>query len=306
MPAVDGCPGPVCLHPALNPQRQGTRLGMAITVFAFVVAAYLILVGSLYVFQRSLLYLPSSRLGDPAASGVPEMSAVKLRTADGLELVSWYRRADPGRPTMVYFHGNGGNIAYRVFRIRPYLEAGLGLLLVEYRGYGGNSARPDEEGLYADGRAAMAFLAADGVPTDEVVMYGESLGGGVVIHIAAELGRAKTSVGAIVLEAPLSSVTDVAAYHYPFVPVRWLLKDRFESAEKIGHVAAPVLIIHGENDRIVPARFGRLLFNAAREPKESRWIAEGGHEDLHLFGLQPSVLEYITRHLAPPEQQRGT
>jgi hypothetical protein len=270
---------------------------MAITIIALVAAAYLVLVAAMYIFQRNLLYIPDSRLPHPAASGVPEMREVKLKTTDGLELISWHRAAASGHPTMVYFHGNGGNISYRAFRLRPYLERGYGLLLVEYRGYGGNPGAATERGLYKDGRAAMVFIADEGVPADDVVLYGESLGGGIAVEIAAEQGRASKPVGALILEAPLSSVTDVAAYHYPLVPVRWLLKDRFESTGKIADVAAPVFIIHGENDWVVPIRFGRALFKAAKEPKESWWISGGGHEDLHHFGLQPAVIDFIARHI---------
>jgi uncharacterized protein len=184
---------------------------MVITIIACIAAAYLLMVGAMYVFQRNLLYLPDTRAFTPAASGVPEMREVKLETADGLELISWYRRAAAGLPTIVYFHGNGGNISYRAHRVHPYLDSGYGLLLVEYRGYGGNPGTPDERGLYADGRAAMAFIAAEGVSADRVVLYGESLGSGVAVRIAAEHGRDGNAVGAVVLEAPMSSVTDVAA-----------------------------------------------------------------------------------------------
>jgi uncharacterized protein len=269
---------------------------MAITIIACIAGAYLILVGILYIFQRSLLYLPDQRSATPAASGVPEMREVRLKTADGLELTSWYRRAVTCHPTIVHFHGNGGNISHRAFRVHPYLDSGYGLLLVEYRGYGGNAGTPHEDGLYADGRAAMAFVRAEGVPANEVVLYGESLGSGVAVQIAAEQRREGDAVGAVILEAPMSSVTDVAAYHYPIVPVRWLLKDRFDLMANIGDVAAPVFMIHGENDRVVPVRFGRLLFERAQEPKESRWVPGGGHEDLHLFGLQSMVIDYIERH----------
>lgn len=274
-------------------------------VIACLAGAYLVLVGAMYVFQRNLLYLPDKRPVTPEASGVPEMREVRITTADGLKLISWYRPAVPGRPTIVHFHGNGGNISHRVFRIPPYLESGFGLLLVEYRGYGGNPGTPDERGLYADGRAAMAFIAAAGVAADEVVLYGESLGSGVAVQIAAEQGRASKPVGAMILEAPMSSVTDVAAYHYPFVPVRWLLKDRFESVAKIGDVATPVFIIHGENDRVVPIRFGRLLFAAAQEPKERWWASGGSHEDLHRFGLQSMVINYLDRHIERRDRRQN-
>ena len=294
MPARDRRESPVRLRPAVNGAPRGVR--MAITIIALAAGAYLVLVAAMYIFQRNLLYVPDNRLSDPRASGAPEMREVKLKTADGLELISWHRAAVAGHPTIVYFHGNGGNISYRAFRTHPYLDRGFGLLLVEYRGYGGNPGTPSESGLYEDGRAAMAFITAQGVPADDVVLYGESLGGGVAVHIAAEQKRASKAVGALVLEAPLSSVTDVAAYHYPLVPVRWLLKDRFESVDKIGDVATPVFIVHGENDKIVPIRFGRALFEAAREPKENWWVPGGGHEDLHHFGLPSAVLDFVSRH----------
>lgn len=276
-----------------------------LTGVAVAALAYAALVAGMYAAQRSLLYLPDRREVSPQAGGVPEMEVVTLRTADGFRLASWFRAAVGDRPTLVHFHGNGGNIATRAYRMHPFLDAGYGLLMVEYRGYGSNAGAPSEQGLYADGRAALAFLDERGVPARDIVLYGESLGSGVAVQIAAERGRAREPDGsgnpgpplaAVVLEAPLSSVTEIAAHHYPLLPVRWLLKDRYASSEKIADVSAPVLIVHGEDDGVVPIRFGRKLFAAAREPKEARWIADAGHEDLHRFGLQATVMDFITRH----------
>jgi uncharacterized protein len=267
---------------------------MALTLISLVVAVYLALVGGMYVFQRSMLYVPSDATPSPVASGVPEMEVVKLSTTDGLELSSWYRPAEDNRPTIVYFHGNGGHIGYRGAKVRPYLDAGLGVLLVSYRGYGGNPGSPDEEGLYRDGRAAMAFLATKDVPPERTVIYGESLGTGVAVHIAAEQARASRPVGALVLEAPLSSATDVGAHHYPWAPVRWLMKDRFESKAKIAEVGTPVFIYHGERDRVVPIRFGRALFDAAVDPKESLWIPDAGHAGLDVDDV---VIDFLDRRL---------
>lgn len=267
---------------------------MALTLISLVVAGYLAVVGGIYVFQRNMLYVPSGTTPSPLASGVPEMDVVKLTTADGLELSSWYRPAGGDRPTIVYFHGNAGHIGNRGTRVRPYLDAGWGILLVSYRGYGGNPGSPDEEGLYRDGRAAMAFLAAAEVPPERTVIYGESLGTGVAVHIAAEQARASRPVGALVLEAPLSSATDVAAYHYPWAPVRWLMKDRFDSKAKIAAVATPVFIYHGERDTVVPIRFGRALFDAALDPKESLWIPDAGHSGLD---ADQAVIDFLDRRV---------
>jgi hypothetical protein len=267
-----------------------------VTVLALVAAIYVALVGGMYTFQRSMMYLPSTTTPSPAASGVPDMAPVTLKTADGLNLMSWYRAAADGRPTIVYFHGNGGHIGYRGFKVRPYLDAGYGLLLVSYRGYGGNPGKPTEQGLYQDGRAAMAFLETQGVEPGKTVLFGESLGSGVAVQIAVEQASDTHPVAAVVLEAPPSSITDVAAHHYFWAPVRWLLKDRFESKAKIAHVNAPVLIVHGEGDQVVPIRFGKALFAAAVDPKRAVWVAGAGHENLDRFGGYERVLEFLQAH----------
>lgn len=259
---------------------------------------YAALVAGMYVFQRNLMYLPSASMPSPAASGVGEMRTVTLHTEDGLELAAWYRPARPGRATIVYFHGNAGHLGYRAGRVRPYLDAGYGVLLVEYRGYGGNPGRPSEEGLYRDGRAALAYLAGGGVAVRCLVLYGESLGGGVAVQLAVEQARKGTPAGAVVLEAPLTSVADIGARHMPFVPVRTLLKDRFNILAKVVEIEAPLLIVHGENDRVVPIGSGRALYAAALPPKDSLWVAGGGHEDLDRFGLQQVVIAFVERHVS--------
>ena len=271
-----------------------------LTLFGLVACGYLMLVAGLYVVQRQLLYLPDRSIPSPTASGVPEMGEVTLQTGDGLRLVAWYRPATQRRTTILYLHGNGGHIGYRGERVRPFIDGGFGVLLVEYRGYGGNPGRPSEAGLMSDARAALAFLDGAGVPSAETVLYGESLGSTVAVAIAAERAAGGRPVAALVLEAPLSSVSDVAAYHYPWMPVRWLLKDRFEAEARIADVGAPVLVVHGDADDIVPIRFGRALFEAAQEPKEAAWILGGGHEDLAQFGLGRMVLSFLDRRVPAP------
>lgn len=273
-------------------------------VIALVASFYLVFVGALFFFQRNLLYYPDDSVPSPVASGVPEMSPVTAETGDGLALRSWYRAAEEGRPTVVFFHGNAGNIGSRGFKVRSYLDAGFGVLLVGYRGYGGNPGSPTEQGLYADGRAALEFLDGEGVAARLWVLYGESLGSGVAVRMAAE--RASTDpVGALVLEAPFSSIVDVASHHYPYVPVGWLIKDRFDSAAVIADVRAPVLIVHGREDRTIPMKFGARLFEAAVEPKESHWLEGADHNNLHDFGIGRLTIEFIERHLAVPALGRN-
>lgn len=269
-----------------------------INLIAVAVGVYSALVGAMYLFQRELIYHPSQWLPEPAESGLPEMRPVRLNTEDGLRLTSWYRPAARGLPTIVFFQGNGGNIAGRGFKVRPYLDAGFGLLLTGYRGYGGNPGTPNEQGLYADGRAGLRFLGGEGVVPALWVLYGESLGGGIAVELAREQASSGRPVGAVVLEAPFTSMGDAAAAHYPFVPSRTLVKDRFDSIAKISQIKAPVLVIHGELDSVIPQKQGKKMFEAAREPRKSHWVKGAGHNDLHEFGLSGFVIEFIGEVIA--------
>ena len=260
-------------------------IGSALVVYA-------VLVGGLYIFQRQLLYFPDRTrpaLGSLTALGVQE---VKLQTADGLFLLSWYLPPRDGRPVIAYFHGNGGHIGYRTERLRGFAQYGYGVLMVEYRGYGGNPDAPSETGFRADAAAAMDFLTGCGITPNRLVLYGESLGSGVAVALAAQ-----NEVGALILEAPFTSVAEVAQYHYPFVPAAALVRDRFDSLSRIGEVSAPILVLHGGRDRVVPIRFGRALFAAAPEPKEF-WAAENaGHENLAQFGALAAVRGFLDRRI---------
>jgi len=255
-------------------------------------AAYGVFVTGLYVFQRQLLYFPDRlrpELGDLAALGVRE---VTLKTADGLSLLSWYLPSRDGRSVIAYFHGNGGHIGYRAERLRLFAHAGYGVLMVEYRGYGGNAGAPTEPGLLTDGVAALDFLADEGITANRLVLYGESLGSGIAVPLAAQ-----RTVAGLILEASFTSVAEVAQYHYSFIPAAALVRDRFDSLTRIGQVKSPILVLHGERDRVVPLRFGRGLFDAAPEPKEF-WIApQAGHENLVRYGAFGAVLDFLQRRV---------
>ena len=168
------------------------------------------------------------------------------------------------------------------------------MLLVGYRGYGGNPGKPSEQGLYADGRAQFEFLEGQGVRPESWVAYGESLGAGVAIQLAMERAR-KSPIGAVVLEAPFTSLGDVAAAHYPFVPARIMVKDRFESIAKIAKVKAPVFIVNGDQDSVIPREQGKRLFQAALEPKEGHWIPGAGHNNLYDYGVPGMVIAFIRK-----------
>ena len=268
------------------------RYTMAIRVLRYLIAAivgYALLTGGLFLGQRRLLYFPDRTPPDLALAGLDDMEPAGLATDDGLSLLAWYAPArDTNKATLVYFHGNAGHIGHRAGKVRPYLDAGHGVLLVSWRGYGGNDGSPTEDGLYRDGRAAFAFLDRLGVAPATTIVYGESLGSGVAVQMARE-----RRVGGVVLESPYTSIPSVAAHHYWYIPVAYLVRDKFDSLSRIGEIDAPLLVIHGELDRVVPVEFGRELFAAAREPKTWRGFAQAGH-DLYEFGAADAVLAFLS------------
>jgi fermentation-respiration switch protein FrsA (DUF1100 family) len=181
------------------------------------------------------------------------------------------------------------------YRVKHFKDAGLGVLLVAYRGYSGNAGAPTEEGLYADARAALDWLDESGVASTSIVLYGISLGTGVATKMAAE-----REFAALVLEAPYTSTVDVAAFRFPIVPVGWLMEDRFESLARIGAITEPLLVMHGSSDYTIPQRFGRRLFEAANEPKEGFWPHGLGHDDLFDNGGFDTAIAFIRRTTALP------
>ena len=268
---------------------------MLIGIVEFAGTGYAGFVGLLYLLQRRLIYRPDrperSRpvLGPLAELGVREIA---LATADGLELFSWYRPPPANAPVILYCHGNGGHIGYRAERLARFAEAGYGVLMLEYRGYGGNPGRPTEQGLYADGAAALAFLGREGIARERIVVYGESLGGAVAVRLALACRPA-----ALVLECPFTSLVDIGRLRFPFVPVRLLLRDRFELISAVGEVAAPVLVLHGERDGIVPVAYGRAVLAAASEPKEGWFAPQARHMNLADFGGIEAVFDFLSRRL---------
>ena len=263
-----------------------------------ILIVYGVIVTLIFLFQRSLIYFPSSHRPEPAAYDVSEMVVQELETSDGLELLAWYRAPQKSdAPLIVYFHGNAGHIGYRGLKIRPYLDAGYGVLLPSWRGYSGNAGVPSEEGLYADGRAALAFLVEQGIASEHWVLYGESIGSGVAVELARAQAQKESPVGAVVLESPFTSLEDMAAFHYPWVPMRWLMRDHYDSLSKIAAIGAPLLILHGERDRIVPPSFVSRLAEAADkslEPSKIHVIAGAGHNDLYDFAAPKMVIEFLS------------
>ena len=259
-----------------------------------VAIAYAVIVVGMYLLQRKLMYFPDPHRPAPAAFGVPTMQPVRVPTADGLDLLAWWSApARPEAPVVLFLHGNAGHIGVRAFKVKPYLDRGWGVLLLAWRGYSGNAGSPTEDGLYEDGRAALRFLDRQGIAADRLALYGESLGSGTAVQLATE-----TRVGALALEAPFSSIADVARKRFFYLPVSLLLRDRFESIRKIGRVTAPVLVVHGVRDGVVPVEYGRRLFEAANEPKSGHFLERAAHNDLYEHGTGEIVIDFLEKVFA--------
>lgn len=244
---------------------------------------------ALTVFQRRLIYVPDTSVPQRSEFGAVDYTEVRYRTEDGIDLFAWHRPPRrPGFPTILYLHGNAGHIGHRIGKAAPYVKAGYGIFLAEYRGYGGNGGRPEEAGLYRDARAAMAALQRDGVAAGQVVLYGESLGGAVAVEIARHF-----PVRALVLEAPVASVSALGKRRFPMFPVGLLLRDRYEAVDSIAGVEAPLLVLHGEKDGIVPVSHGKTLHARATGVKKARYYPEAGHNDLYDFGAFNEVLAFL-------------
>jgi uncharacterized protein len=244
----------------------------------------------LYLTQRSLMYFPETAHTRPAQVGLPEAEEVALTASDGVKVMAWHVAPRDGKPVILYFHGNGGALRYRVERFRKLIAAGIGLVALEYRGYGGNEGSPSEQGLIADANAAYTFAAR--YPVQQIVVWGESLGSGVAVALAAD-----KPVGRVILEAPFTSAEAVGAGHYWYMPVRLLMKDQFRSDRRIAKVTAPLMIMHGVHDQTVPYAMGERLFDLANKPKHFVRFLDGGHEDLDANGALDAVGRFLAGDL---------
>ena len=251
------------------------------------VCGYVLVVAVLYFAQRSMLYYPTALLIPPAEAGMPEAQEVELDTSDGEKLVAWHVPPRGDKPVVIYFHGNGEIVQWRIGHHRALIRDGAGLIAVNFRGYGGSTGTPTEDGLHRDAAAAYAFAAAR-YPAQRIALYGVSLGTGVAVKLASEQPVAK-----LVLESPYTSTADVAASLFPWLPVRWLMRDQLRSDQYIGKVHVPLLIMHGTQDDAISIHFGERLFALANEPKRFVRFDGGGHNDLDNYGVGDVARKFI-------------
>lgn len=274
----------------LRPLREKSAvMSMIFKIVLTAAIAYACLVLLAWFGQRRLMYFPDSSRILPAAAGLTDVEERLLDVADGAKLITWQTTASAGQPTLLYFHGNAGGLVNRAGRFARYHAIGYGLMAVSYRGYSGSTGSPSERANFSDAILAYDALRQRGVAPEDIVVYGESLGSGVAVALAA-----KRKVGAVVLDAPYTSIVDIAAGQYPFLPVRTLLTDRYESNALIRQVTAPVLILHGARDRIIPVEMGRDLYSLAKEPKRLIIFPEGRHVDLDDHGAVQEVQKWVS------------
>jgi len=266
---------------------------MAFLKWFLIVAAlgYCALIALMYVAQRTLMYFPEKQRTAPAAAGFPQAEEVVLKTPEGENLIAWHVPPRGNKPVVLYFHGNGGALQHRVHRFAPLVADGTGLLALSYPGYAGSGGSPSEI-AFLNAADLLYVFAAGRYPANRIVVWGESIGSGVAVALAAT-----HEVAAVVLEAPFTSTVDVGANAYWFAPVRLLMKDTFHSDERIGKVRAPLLILHGERDRIVPFAFGEKLFSLANEPKRFVRFPRGNHNDLDAHGAVESAKKFLAEQV---------
>lgn len=277
-------------------------MGRALLRLALILALATV---ALVVFEKAFIYFPSRTLElTPRELGLA-FEDVTLVAEDGVRLHAWYLPVKGSRLTILMTHGNGGNISFRLDRtlfFQSRLRADV--FLLSYRGYGRSEGNPDEEGTYRDARAAYAFLATErGVPSERLVLFGESLGAAVALDLAL-----LRPCRALILESPFTSIRDMARTALPFLPVGPFLRTRYDNLAKVGRLRVPLLILHGDRDRVVPFAQGRRLFEAAPEPKRFFRIAGADHNDTYVTGGEAywrAVAEFLEAVLPPPEPGEG-
>ncbi|MFP4560086.1 MAG: alpha/beta hydrolase [Thiohalorhabdus sp.] len=275
-----------------------------LTLLAVLALAYLAVALAVYFGQARLLYYPNTPgrevTATPAEAGL-DYEPVTLEAADGVSLDGWFVPARPERGVVAFFHGNAGNIGHRLDTLRLLNDLGLSTLIIDYRGYGRSGGRPSESGTYRDAEAAWRHLVADrGVPPERIVLFGRSLGAAVAAELAA-----RHRPGALVLESPFTSVPDLAAEIYPYLPVHWLARFRYPTAEAAARASSPVLVIHSADDEIIPIAHGRAVLNRVPGPKRFLELA-GGHntaflenERVYLEGWEAFLAEHLLPAAAP-------
>jgi fermentation-respiration switch protein FrsA (DUF1100 family) len=256
-----------------------------LAIIAFLSIAYLLVVGVMFIVQRHMIYHPVRHLGVPESYGFIRAKQIELPTDDGHTIKAWYTPPTTRQETIVYFHGNRGNIGNRAHKLIAFAKEGYGVLAVSWRGFGGSTGKPSERGLLKDAHTAIKWLH---IPHEQMILYGESLGSGVAVQMATEY-----PVSLIMLEAPYASIRGRAQELYPWLPVHYILRDHFDSISHISKIKSPLLIIHGENDEVMPVSHSKRLFEAAPDPKRMVLYPHVHHTDFSMQQILQPLAEVL-------------
>tara|TARA_B110000014_G_scaffold262637_1_gene257065 strand:- start:104 stop:940 length:837 start_codon:yes stop_codon:yes gene_type:complete len=256
-------------------------------LLTFIIIYFFVLIAT-YIFQRNLLYHPTENnyTGDQI---VVSIDKVKIKTSDGIELKSWYHNKNIKKyKTILFLHGNAGSLENRIHKINHFKDMNINFLLIAWRGFNGNEGKPTEKGLYEDATSAVRWLKSKGITEEEIIIYGESLGTG----IATEIAQNKNFAG-VILESPFTSMIDAGKDKYPFLPVKFLLKDKYQSNIKIKNIKSPILIMHGKVDNIVPFHMGKKMYELANQPK---YFYFSEYDD-HMMKYDKKLLNHLKKFI---------
>ena len=265
-------------------KKSLVKMNYLALLFLTFILIYLLILTSTYLFQRKLLYHPTENnySGDQI---LVKVEKIKVKTKDNIELLSWFHKKNLKKyKTILFLHGNAGTLENRIHKINHFKDMNINFLIVAWRGFSGNKGQPTEKGLYEDGKSAVEWLKTNGVIEENIIIYGESLGTGIAVEIAQN----KNFAG-IILESPFTSMVEAGKTKYPYLPVRLLLKDKYESDKKIKNIKSPILIMHGKVDQIVPFYMGKEMYKIANHPKYSYFT----DYDDHMMEFNENMLKII-------------
>ena len=260
---------------------------LAVILLTFVLAYFLLLIFT-YFFQSNLLYSPKVNSYEDDKILV-NVEIVKIKTSDNIELISWHHnKSNKDYKTILFLHGNAGSLENRIHKINHFKDMNINFLIIAWRGFSGNKGNPSEKGLYEDAKAAVRWLESNGVEKKNIIIYGESLGTAIAVEIAQN-----ENFAGIILESPFTSMINVGKKKYPILPVKLLLKDKYQSDIKIKNIYSPILIMHGKVDNVVPFNMGEKMYELANTPKQNYFT----EYDDHMMQYDEKLLNVLKKYI---------
>ncbi|MFM7084521.1 MAG: alpha/beta hydrolase [Hyphomicrobium sp.] len=260
----------------------------SIKFFSFLILLVILVKFGSLALERRLLYHSDSTRVSPSEVGLRNVYEKEITAADGTKILTWWANAQPKKYTLLYFHGNGGSLSSRSERIQDFMGKGYGIVMMTYRGYSGTDGTPSEKSNISDARIVFNSLREAGIPENQIILYGESLGTGIALQIAAE-----KNIAGLILDAPYTSMVDLAELHYPQLPSRLLMRDRYENLKFAKKISVPLLVVHGEADEVVPVEMGNEIASAVKGPSKILTFPGAGHSDHYQFGSFNKIIEWL-------------